>query len=220
MADHKRRISAPRSLMMSWGSMAFPSDLCMVLPSASSTQPWVMTARYGAPPRALMPTSSEEWNQPRYWSPPSRYMSAGQRWPGRCCRMPCDEPDSNQTSRMSRPFSNSLPPQARQAVPAGTKSPASRLYQELEPSAANDFSTFSTAAGSSSASPQVLQKKAGRGTPQSRWREMHQSGRPAIMLAMRSWPQAGSQAAPWMASRALARSPAWSMAMNHWAVAR
>ena len=30
------------------------------------------------------------------------------------------------------------------------------------------------------------------GTPQMRWREMHQSGRVAIMLAMRSSPQAGS----------------------------
>ncbi len=28
-----------------------------------------------------MPTSSELWNQPRYWSPPSRYMSAGQGRP-------------------------------------------------------------------------------------------------------------------------------------------
>ena len=31
------------------------------------------------------------------------------------------------------------------------------------------------------------------GTPQMRWREMHQSGRVAIMLEMRSSPQAGSQ---------------------------
>ena len=29
------------------------------------------------------------------------------------------------------------------------------------------------------------------GTPHSFWREMHQSGRVAIMLEMRSWPQAG-----------------------------
>ena len=31
------------------------------------------------------------------------------------------------------------------------------------------------------------------GTPQTRWREMHQSGRAAIMLEMRSSPQAGIQ---------------------------
>jgi hypothetical protein len=31
------------------------------------------------------------------------------------------------------------------------------------------------------------------GTPHTRWREMHQSGRVAIMLEMRSSPQAGIQ---------------------------
>ena len=31
------------------------------------------------------------------------------------------------------------------------------------------------------------------GTPQTRWREMHQSGRVAIMLQMRSSPQPGIQ---------------------------
>ena len=30
------------------------------------------------------------------------------------------------------------------------------------------------------------------GTPHTRWREMHQSGRPATMLVMRSSPHAGS----------------------------
>ena len=34
--------------------------------------------RYGAPPFRPTPISSELWNQPRYWSPPSIYMSAGQ----------------------------------------------------------------------------------------------------------------------------------------------
>ena len=121
---------------------------------------------------------------------------------------------------MSLPFSNSRPRQWAQAVPAGMKAAASSAYQELEPSAAKAFSTFSMAAGSSSGSSHFLQKKAGRGTPQSRWREMHQSGRLSIMLAMRSSPQAGSHVTPLMASRALARRPAWSMAMNHCAVAR
>ena len=31
------------------------------------------------------------------------------------------------------------------------------------------------------------------GTPHTRWREMHQSGRVAIMLEMRSWPHSGIQ---------------------------
>ena len=40
------------------------------------------------------------------------------------------------------------------------------------------------------------------GTPQMRWREMHQSGRVAIMLEMRSSPQAGSQMTCLISSRA------------------
>ena len=40
------------------------------------------------------------------------------------------------------------------------------------------------------------------GTPQMRWREMHQSGRVATMLVMRSWPQAGSQVTRLISSRA------------------
>ncbi len=38
---------------------------------------------------------------------------------------------------------------------------------------------------------QRSQRKTAMGTPQMRWREMHQSGRVAIMLEMRSSPQAG-----------------------------
>ena len=40
---------------------------------------------------------------------------------------------------------------------------------------------------------QPSQRKTAMGTPQMRWRLMHQSGRVAIMLVMRSLPQAGSQ---------------------------
>ena len=63
------------------------------------------------------------------------------------------------------------------------------------------------------------------GTPQTRWREMHQSGRVAIMLEMRSSPQAGiplhlldlvQRALPQGAAVALGAS----MEMNHCSVAR
>ena len=43
----------------------------------------------------------------------------------------------------------------------------------------------------STASPHFVQSTAGIGTPQARWREMHQSGRFVSMLKMRSRPQAG-----------------------------
>ena len=49
--------------------------------------------------------------------------------------------------------------------------------------------------------PHLAQRKTAMGTPQMRWREMHQSGRVATMLVMR-WPQAGSQVTVLISSRA------------------
>jgi hypothetical protein len=37
----------------------------------------------------------------------------------------------------------------------------------------------------------LVQSTAGIGTPHTRWREMHQSGRFATMLYIRSWPHDG-----------------------------
>ena len=51
-------------------------------------------------------------------------------------------------------------------------------------------------------SPHLRQRKTAMGTPQMRWREMHQSGRVATMLVMRSSPQAGSQLTRLISSRA------------------
>ena len=48
----------------------------------------------------------------------------------------------------------------------------------------------------------LRQRKTAMGTPQMRWREMHQSGRVATMLVMRSSPQAGSQVTVLISSRA------------------
>src|SRR5258706_368615 len=51
---------------------------------------------------------SEEWNQPRCWSEPSRYMSAGKLDSSRCeprSTVKCVVPESNQTSSVSRAFS-------------------------------------------------------------------------------------------------------------------
>ena len=58
------------------------------------------------------------------------------------------------------------------------------------------------------------------GTPHSRWREMHQSGRPATMLRMRSSPQAGNHFTSAIAVSARSRRPSRSRPMNHWKVAR
>ena len=59
------------------------------------------------------------------------------------------------------------------------------------------------------------------GTPHSRWREMHQSGRVAIMLLMRSSPQAGNHfTRPMPSSARSRRRPSPSRATNHCSVAR
>ncbi len=58
------------------------------------------------------------------------------------------------------------------------------------------------------------------GTPQARWREMHQSGRSPTMLLIRSSPQAGIQRTSLIASSAASLRPPWSIAMNHCGVAR
>src|SRR3546814_1450558 len=58
------------------------------------------------------------------------------------------------------------------------------------------------------------------GTPQVRWREIVQSGRPSIMPAMRASPQAGYHFTPLIASSASRRRLACSIEMNHCGVAR
>ena len=58
------------------------------------------------------------------------------------------------------------------------------------------------------------------GTPQVRWREMVQSGRPSTMLWMRALPQVGNQPTVSMAASASLRRLALSIEMNHCGVAR
>ncbi len=54
------------------------------------------------------------------------------------------------------------------------------------------------------------------GTPQMRWREMHQSGRVATMLEMRSSPHAGSHVTPLdLVERALAEGGFGSFGESH-----
>ena len=100
-------ISAPLSLITSCGRMVLPSDFDILRPSTSIRKPCVSTSRNGGRPRVPRPTSSELWNQPRCWSLPSRYMSAGHvRSSRNGSTASWLEPESNQTSRMSRSRSN------------------------------------------------------------------------------------------------------------------
>src|SRR5580692_10273120 len=78
---HKRKTSAPNLEITSSGSTPMPSDLDMARPCSSRVQPLVAHSRYGAEPFRATPTSSELWNHPRYWSPPSKYIFDGQGRP-------------------------------------------------------------------------------------------------------------------------------------------
>src|ERR1700681_4890089 len=116
-----------------------------------------------------------------------------------------------------------FPPQEH-VVPEGKMSLASRVYQESAPSRANKSTTALWASFESNNFPQPSQKKTAIGTPHTRCREIHQSGRVAIMLLIRSSPHAGihftfliSSSARW---RSVLSSTADSMEMNHCSVAR
>src|SRR5512137_618926 len=121
---------------------------------------------------------------------------------------------------MLNSFSKSFPPQEGQAAPGGTSEASSLVNQALEPSAAKILATWRQTPASASGWPQDLHLKAGMGTPQERWREMHQSGRPATMPSIRSLPHSGIQQTRAMAWRAFSRRPSLSMEMNHCSVAR
>src|SRR5277367_4615901 len=120
--------------------MALHRDLDIGLPVSSSVHPCVTTSRYGAPPRVPIPTSNELWNQPRYWSGPSRYTSASQRWLSRVSTARCVEPDSNHTSRMSVSLRHFAWPQEH-LVPGGNSSSAVRVNHTSAPSRSKNGST-------------------------------------------------------------------------------
>src|SRR6516162_6435369 len=88
--------------------------------------------------------------------------------------------------------SKDVPPQPEHVRPAGTNSSVGRSYHESAPYCSNTSAVLRTISGVTMAVPHAEQSTAGIGTPQTRCREMHQSGRWATMLYMRSWPQAGT----------------------------
>src|SRR5512132_481224 len=93
---------------------------------------------------------------------------------------------------MSISFLNVVPRQCGHLVPAGTRALASGVYQASAPARANSLSAERLIAGSINGLPHFSHRNTAIGTPQIRWRDTHQSGRVAIMFAMRPSPQAGS----------------------------
>ena len=144
-------------------------------------------------------------------------MSAGQVSSGRrASTASWLDPESNQTSRMSYSRSNDVPPHS-QASPAGTKFSIGCSYQASAVCSSNTRAACSTSAGVRIDVPHPRHVSAGIGTPQARWREMHQSGRFANMPVMRSRPQAGIHRTALASALAVSRRP--SMLMNHCDVA-
>src|SRR5471030_2013391 len=97
-------MSAPSLFDTSCGETVLPIDLDIFLPSPSTTKPCVSKALYGGAPFNIEDVSSDEWNQPRCWSEPSRYRSAGKASCSLCeprKTVWCVVPESNQTSSVS-----------------------------------------------------------------------------------------------------------------------
>src|SRR5579864_6894880 len=125
---------------------------------------------------------------------------------------------------MSVSLRNADPLHPGHLVPERRMSLASFVYQASAPSRAKSSTTELCDSFDSSSLPQPSQKNTAMGTPQTRWREMHQSGRVAIMLLMRSSPHAGihftfliSSSERW---RSVESSTLASMEINHCSVAR
>src|SRR5581483_6547648 len=92
------------------------------------------------------------------------------------------DPESNQTSRMSFSRSNDVDPHFAQVNPGGTNSSVGRSYHASAPYTSKIVAVRSTMSVLVTASPHLVHDSAAIGTPQTRWREMHQSGRFATML--------------------------------------
>src|SRR5579862_7016331 len=93
---------------------------------------------------------------------------------------------------MSVSFSNFVPPQCGHFVPSGRIVSDSGVNHASAPARANNSTTRRLIAWSLSGLPHFSQRKTAMGTPHTRCREMHQSGRVSIMFDKRSSPHAGS----------------------------
>src|SRR5271155_4529400 len=192
----------------STASSELPSDLDILRPFSSIVRPWLITLLNGAVPRSDTAQTSDELNHPRACSTASRYASAGHFSSGRTASTAaCDDPESNQTSRMSSCLTKLATPHFVHLTPGATKSAAGRLYHASEPSRAKISSTRSIVAVNDATSAQSAHLTAGIGTPHARWREMHQSGRVSVMLRIRSRDQAGYHFTLSIASITLPRRP-------------
>src|ERR1700685_2712261 len=111
---------------------------------------------------------------------------------------------------MSVSFSNLVPLQCGHFAPDGSIVSDSDVNQASAPERANSSTTLRLTAWSFSGLPQLSQRKTAMGTPHTRCREMHQSGRVAIIFESRSSPHDGSHFTCLIASRVRVRSVPFS----------
>src|SRR5580692_11478968 len=130
---------------------------------------------------------------------------------------------------MSVSFSNFALPQCGHFVSAERIVSDSGVNHASAPDSANNSTTFLLTAESFSGLPQPSHRKTAIGTPHTRCREMHQSGRVWIMFDSRSSPHAGSHFTFLISSRVRVRKVSSfdfppgigvSIEMNHCSVAR
>ena len=106
-------------------------------------KPWVRTVLNGAAPLPASESSSEDWNQPRCWSLPSRYMSACQVFQSPVLRMLQfgariktareEEPESIQTSSVSLDLATASAPFQSLGLTSDQSSAADFSNQTFEP---------------------------------------------------------------------------------------
>ena len=118
---------------------------------------------------------------------------------------------------MSVSFSNFVAAAVRALRSGGNNGIGLGVNQASAPERAKSSTTLRLMAGSLSGLPQPSQRKTAMGTPQTRWREMHQSGRVAIMLEIRSSPQAGSHLTFLISSSVRVRSVSSCPCRRAWA---
>src|SRR3954454_21796041 len=169
LATYSRKTSAPYFSVASTAETALPPDLAIFLPCSSTTNPCVSTVSNGARPVVPTAVRMDDWNQPRCWSDPSRYMKAGyprSKSPDRTERWL--EPDSNQTSRMSPSLRKSVPPHFGHDAPGGSSSSTGLRYQASAPSTRKRSRKCRAVTAVRSWVSQELQPRAGIGTPHDR----------------------------------------------------
>src|SRR3979409_1475244 len=125
---------------------------------------------------------------------------------------------------MSVSFSNLVLPQCGHFMPDARIVSDSDVNKASAPELAKSSTTLRLVGRSLSGLPQLSQRNTAMGTPQTRCREIHQSGRVAIMFDMRSSPHAGSHFTFLISSSVRLRSAppgiGASIEMNHCSVAR